>query len=294
MWRMRQLNRPTIAADAFGLGWRGELAAGILSNLGRIDCLEMIADDWLERPRRELRALEILAERVPISLHGTKLGLASVEPVDEGRLAAFARLVGHIRPACWSEHVAFVRADGIEIGHLAAPPRTTAVLDGAVRNLRRAATVVGAPPLIENVATLIDPPSRMSELEFVRALLEATSSDLLLDLHNLHANATNFRFDAAEFLRGLPAGRIRQVHLAGGQMIGSPSVRRLLDDHLHAVPPVVFGLLEQVASLTSAPMSVILERDGAFPPFAELMAELDRARAAVSSGRAARLTEAAS
>jgi uncharacterized protein (UPF0276 family) len=291
---MRQLNRTTIATDAFGLGWRGELAAGILSNLSRIDCLEVLADDWLDRSPRELRALELLAGRVPISLHGTKLGLASVEPIDEVRLAAFARLVERIRPACWSEHVAFVRAGGVEIGHLAAPPRTTAVLDGSVRNLRRAAAVVGAPPLIENVATLIDPPSRMSELEFLRALLDATASDLLLDLHNLHANATNFGFDAADFLRGLPTGRIRQVHLAGGQMIGSPSLCRLLDDHLHAVPPVVFELLEQVASLTSAPVSIILERDGAFPPFGQLMAELDRARAAVSSGRAARLTEAAS
>ena len=31
--------------DRVGIGWRGELAAGILSNLDRIDVLEVIADD---------------------------------------------------------------------------------------------------------------------------------------------------------------------------------------------------------------------------------------------------------
>ena len=39
--------------DRFGLGWRPELAAGILSNLDRIDIVEVIADDYFDAPQNQ-------------------------------------------------------------------------------------------------------------------------------------------------------------------------------------------------------------------------------------------------
>ena len=56
------------------------------------------------------------------------------------------------------------------------------------------------------------------------------------------------------------------------------SGRRLLDDHLHDVPDPVYGLLEYVASKTPNPLTVILERDGNYPPMLELLSQMDRAR----------------
>ena len=38
--------------DRFGIGWRPELAAGILSNLDRIDIVEVIADDYFDSTRQ--------------------------------------------------------------------------------------------------------------------------------------------------------------------------------------------------------------------------------------------------
>jgi uncharacterized protein (UPF0276 family) len=73
---------------------------------------------------------------------------------------------------------------GIEIGHLAAPPRTAATIEGAIGNLRRARAVVGVAPLVENVATLIEPPgSDRDEASWVREIIRNSESDLLLDLH---------------------------------------------------------------------------------------------------------------
>jgi len=43
--------------DRFGLGWRPELAAGILAHLDRIDVIEVIAENYFDGPRRDLRAL---------------------------------------------------------------------------------------------------------------------------------------------------------------------------------------------------------------------------------------------
>src|SRR4029453_13855424 len=172
--------------DRFGIGWRPELAAGILSNLDCIDIIEVIADDYFTAPRSKRRALNTLARQVPVALHGVTLGMASAVPVEARRLERTARLVEEVRPEFWSEHLAFVRGGGVEIGHLAAPPRTAATIAGAARNLAVAGEIVGAPPLVENIATLIDPPgSTMSEADWNVEILAAAQCDLLLDLHNL-------------------------------------------------------------------------------------------------------------
>jgi len=249
----------------FGMGWRAELGAAILANLDRIDAVELLAEEFDQSHRRALR---FLRQHVAIVVHGTSLGLASTEPVDRKRLDAVARVVEWTQAESWSEHLAFVRAGGMEIGHLAAPPRNDATLEGLMRNVETARRVVGSAPLLENVATLIDPPfSTYDEIAWMEAVARATGCDLLLDLHNLHANATNFGFAPR-----IPHCRVGAVHIAGGKRIEGD---RILDDHLHAVPDAVFAMLGEV----SADL-VILERDGRYPPFAQLLGELDRARAA--------------
>ena len=112
--------------DRFGLGWRPELAAGILAHLDRVDVIEVIAEDYFEASRGDLRALRTLAAQVSMVLHGVSLGLASTLPVERKRLDRIARLIDNTGAEAWSEHLAFVRAGGIEIGHLAAPPRSEA------------------------------------------------------------------------------------------------------------------------------------------------------------------------
>jgi uncharacterized protein (UPF0276 family) len=276
--------------DRVGIGWRSEIAAGILSNLDRIDVLEVIADDLFDASHKTLRAIRTLGSQVPLILHGVSLGMASASRVEPGLLEKTARLVDRLSPECWSEHLAFVRGGGVEIGHLAAPPRTVETIEGACANFERARRVVGAPLRVENIATLIDPPaSTMDEASWVERILNQSECDLLLDLHNLHANASNFGFDPTAFLDRLPANRISGIHVAGGRWIGRPGSRRLLDDHLNDVPDPVFDLLVEVARRASQPLTIILERDGAFPPMESLLAELDRARRALATGRSRRV-----
>jgi uncharacterized protein (UPF0276 family) len=274
--------------DRVGLGWRPELAAGILAHLDRIDVVEVIADDHVGAGRRALRALRTLGAQVPLVLHGVSLGLASAAPVDRRRLEGLARVIGAVEPQAWSEHLAFVRGGGREIGHLAAPPRRQDTVDGLADNVARARAVVGLAPMLENVATLIEPPgSDRDEPAWIGEAIAASGSALLLDLHNLHANALNFGFDARAALLRLPLDHVSQVHLAGGHWITArEGERRLLDDHRHDVPDPVFALLGEVAARVSRPLTVILERDGAYPPLPRLLAELDRARAVLGRGRA--------
>lgn len=254
-----------------GLGWRPELGAAILAHLDRIDVVEVLAEEYIDASSSVRRALKFLGTQVPIVLHATSLGLASSEPVHRKRLDAIARLLDWLQPRQWSEHLAFVRAGSIEIGHLAAPPRNDETLHGLMRNLDEVRRVTGTLPLLENVASLVDPPcSTYGEKEWLNAVHTATGAGLLLDLHNLHANATNFRFDAFDVVRSLP--RAPMIHLAGGRRIEG---NRILDDHLHAVPDEVYALLAEAAHDDA---TIILERDGNYPRFDALLAEADRAR----------------
>ena len=275
--------------DRFGLGWRPELAAGILAHLDRVDVIEVIADDYFDAPRRDLRALQTLAAQVPMVLHGVSLGLASTVPAEPRRLDRLARLMEATDVESWSEHLAFVRGGGIEIGHLAAPPRTEASIEGACRNLDCAVRIVGCAPLVENIATLVAPPaSQLDEPEWIERIVGGARVGLLLDLHNLYANAVNFGDDPHTFLRRLPLERATAVHLSGGCWINGPNgARRLLDDHLHDVPKQVFALLCELGRLAPQPLTVIIERDGHFPSVVGLLEQLDAARNALAAGREA-------
>ena len=278
-----------VAADRVGLGWRGELAAGILSNLAQIEVLEVIADDYYRASRASLDALRSLARQVPVSLHGVGMGLASTIPAEPRRLQAMARLMQQVAAESWSEHLSFVRAGGVEIGHLAAPPRTPASAAGAIANIALASRLVGSAPLMENIATLIEPPAcTMDEAQWLAQIIDGAQVPLLLDLHNLYANAVNVGIGPEELLLRLPLASVQAVHLSGGHWIAAPDGgQRLLDDHLHDVPPEVFALLTVLARHAPQPLTVIVERDGNYPSFEHVLGQLELARAALRAGRAA-------
>ena len=276
--------------DRFGLTWHPALAPDIVRARERIDMLEVIPEVVARATRGDRDFLRILAQEIPVSLHGVSLGLASASPVDEWRLDEMARLVEDVQPEDWSEHLAFVRAGGIELDHLAAPPRTDVVLAGLGDNLRRARRIVGTAPALENVATLLDPPgSRCDEQTWLCDVLAATGAPLLLDLHNVCTNAVNLRYDAKAFIRALPLDRVSTVHIAGGSdaVDTESGVTLRVDDHRHDVPADVFELLTLVGALAPQPLTIVLERDGDFPPFEEMLLELERARVALAAGRRA-------
>jgi uncharacterized protein (UPF0276 family) len=273
--------------DRVGLAWRDELAAQIMLHLDSIDHLEIIAEREWSASRRRLDALYDLARQVSVSLHGVSLGLVSSGSVSEERLERHARLVDRVKPDHWSEHLAFVRAGGFEIGHLAAAPYAPQTLAGALRNLERAREVVGSLPQLENIATLLTPPgSCWTEAEFIGKVLCGAGATMLLDLHNLYANASNFGADPFAMLDSLPLQRVVTVHLSGGHWEADPDGRSsLIDDHIHDPPAAVYELLEVLAFKVSQPLTVIVERDGHYPDFSALLGQIVRARAALALGR---------
>ncbi|HEV2960672.1 MAG TPA: DUF692 family protein, partial [Candidatus Angelobacter sp.] len=209
--------------DRVGLGWRPELAAGIFSALDKIDILEIVGDNYLEADRRQRLALKLLSREVPVHIHSIDLGMAGSVEVSTKRVDRLARLINDVEPEVWSEHLAFVRAGELEIGHLAAAPRNEVSVEGAARNVKKAAQIIGSLPLMENIATLLQPPcSTLTEQRWISDIVTASDCGILLDLHNLYANAINFGFDPVQFLDEIPLERVGCIHIAGGRWIDSP------------------------------------------------------------------------
>jgi uncharacterized protein (UPF0276 family) len=253
---------------SFRDAWRWEVVRH-RDALGAVEC---IPDD-VAGPAG-LRELVLLGQAVPVLLHGIGLSLGSAEGLDPRRVEHVARVVEAVRPPWFSEHIAFTRAGGIEIGHLTPLPFSRQAVDTVAANveeLRRA--IPGVPILLENIAyTLTLPGSEMSEAEFVRAVIEATDAGLLLDLENVHANSCNHGYDPVEHLETLPLERVVEVHLAGGVVRDG----EYADSHTRPVPEESWTLLEWLAPRADV-RAVIIERDDDLPPFGELLAEVRRA-----------------
>ena len=177
-----------------------------------------------------LQDLKLLQDAVPVLLHGIGLSLGSAEGLDPVRLERLAEVVEAVRPPWFSEHIAFTRAGGIEIGHLMPLPFNREAVETVARNVEtlRKALPDGVPVALENIAYRFTlPGSDLTEAEFVRAVVEEAGVHLLLDLENVHANAANHGYDPIAFLESLPTrpgagGPPRGRHLEGRRVRGQP------------------------------------------------------------------------
>lgn len=258
-----------------GLGFRAPFRGELFLARDRVDFLEITADHYLDAPPEKARELDLLADHFPLIPHGLNLSLGGAEGLDAEYLGKLAALVWRLNPPWWSEHVAFTRAGGVDIGHLAPLPFSREALAVLGSNIAEAARQIPTPLIVENITyPFALPGAEMGEADFLAELVARAGCGLLLDVTNLHTNAVNHGFDPLEVLDRLPMDRVVQLHFAGGEWHGG----RLVDSHARPAPPEVWALLEEVVA--RAPVKgIILERDADLPPFGELLDELDRARA---------------
>jgi uncharacterized protein (UPF0276 family) len=283
----------TIRPLGLGIGWRPELALAIERRQPSLGFVEVIAEDF--DPARPTPApLQNLLDRgVKIIPHGVTLSLGGAERPDPSRVKRLAGLAKRFGSPFVSEHIAFVRAGGVEAGHLLPIARTRAALDVLVENVKMTRDLLGDVPLaLENISALFEwPDAEMTEAEFVTEALERTDCLMLLDIANVWANARNLgprdEREAVRFLESIPLHRLAYVHVAGG--VERAGVYH--DTHTAAVPQGVLDLLEELCARVDPP-GVMLERDDDFPDEPTLNREIDAIAAAVARGAARRRTEA--
>ena len=265
-----------------GLGFRAELA-WFIERHQDISFVEILAEDF-PSPGQIPDALKRLHRRgIEIIPHSTSLSLGSTTLPSRQLLKHLDELARYFDAPFVSDHIALVRAGGLESGHLLPVQRSQAMVELLKRNLAEARAGLSVPLVLENIATTFDWPvehNEMGEAQFLRRILEETDSKLLLDVSNLFANSFNHHFDAGSFLSQLPLERLEYVHLAGGAF----KQGLYHDTHCHPLREESLKLLSLLAGLcrgAKLPLKrVMLERDDNFAEDDELAAELAAIEAA--------------
>ncbi len=265
-----------MAELGIGIGWRQELDLSI-ARLPGVDWVEVVAEN-LHASHLPETLLALRSRGMPVLPHAVSLSLGSAEPLDTARVEHLAEITRALDAPLASDHVCFVRAGGLDSGHLMPLPRTREALDVLVANVRQAMSIISTEFALENIAALLEwPDAELTEEQFLTELTERTGCRLIIDVANLYANARNLGTDPAAFLDGIPWERLAYVHMAGG--VERDGVYH--DTHAHPVLPEVLDLLAELRRRTDPP-GVLLERDDDYPPDSELAAELASLLAAVT------------
>lgn len=262
---------------AAGIGFKAEHFDEAAASPAAGLWFEVHAENYMVEGGARLAMLDALRRDHPLSLHGVGLSLGGAEDPDQAQLAALKRLVDRCQPELVSEHLAWSKLDGRCFPDLLPIPRTNESLARLASNILRVQDALGREILIENPTHYLPlQQHQWSETSFLRELTRRTGCKLLIDVNNVAVGAHNVGFDAAGWLADIPARLVGEIHLAGHSR--DAGGRLLIDSHDAPVSEQVWDLYARFIEMVG-PKPTLIERDGNIPPFAELMAERQRAQA---------------
>ncbi|MBX9926493.1 MAG: DUF692 domain-containing protein, partial [Hyphomicrobiaceae bacterium] len=189
-------------------------------------------------------------------------------------LKSLKNFAKRIEPAWISDHMCWTGVQGKNLYDLMPLPYTEEALKHVVRQIRQVQDVLERRFVVENVSSYISyADSTMNEWEFLSAVAEEADCLLLLDVNNVYVSSVNHGFDACEYLDGIPAQRVQQIHLAGH----SRQENIIIDTHDAPICTEVFDLYAH-ACRRFGMVSSMVERDDDIPPLSVLLEELQRVR----------------
>jgi uncharacterized protein (UPF0276 family)/uncharacterized low-complexity protein len=276
----KSMNPGRYAITGSGLGLRRALLGplrslddGVLES--SVDFMEVAPENWINVGGRLGRRFEAFTERLPFVCHGLSLSLGGPSPLDETLLARIRKFLDRYQVRCYSEHLSYCTDDG-HLYDLMPIPFTEEAVHYVAARIRHTQELLDRRIAIENVSYYAAPGAELTEIEFIRAVVEEADCDLLLDVNNIHVNSINHGYDPVEFLKAMPGERIAYGHIAG-HYVEAEDLR--VDTHGAEVIPDVWELLD-IAYQTFGQFPTLLERDFNFPAIDELLGEVAQIRAA--------------
>jgi uncharacterized protein (UPF0276 family) len=260
-----------------GLGLRPTHYQTVLTDRPAAPWFEVITENYMG-PRggsggRPLEILEKIRRDTPVVLHGVSLNLGSTDPLDRDYLRRLKTLARRLDVPWVSDHLCWTGAAGQNLHDLLPLPYTKEALAHVVNRLRQVQDFLERPLLIENVSSYITyRHSTMTEWEFLSRVAEQADAGILFDVNNIYVSARNHGFDPEAYIAGIPADRVREIHLAGYSDEGD----LLVDTHDHPVWDPVWDLYEK-ALRRLGPVPTLIEWDADIPPFQTLWAEAQKA-----------------
>ena len=199
-----------------GLGLRREKLDEMLeSDLSSVNFMEVAPENWINVGGTYGKKFRQFTEKYDFICHGLSLSIGSPAPLDEDFVKDVGQFLTTHNIKHYSEHLTYCSDDGHLYDLLPIPFSEEAVHYVAER-IRRVQDILQQEISMENASYYTPAPGQeMTEIEFLNAVLTEANCGLLLDVNNIYVNSVNHRYDPIEFLKQLPAERIRYSHIAG-------------------------------------------------------------------------------
>lgn len=267
---------------AAGVGYKPQHFQAIMEDAGTVEWLEIHAENYMGDGGRPLAQLRHLSERFPISVHGVGLSIGGEGPLDPDHLARLKHLVGWLKPASFSEHLAWSTHDTHFYNDLLPLPYTDATLTRVCDHINQVQDLLGRQMLLENPSSyLAFAESTWAEPAFLSEIAKRTGCGLLLDVNNVFVSATNLDFSPQEYIDTFALDRVGEIHLGGHDEDADEHGQPLLiDSHGREVVDPVWALLDYTLA-RSGPKPVLVEWDTDVPDWPVLEGEAARAAAAL-------------
>jgi uncharacterized protein (UPF0276 family) len=271
-----------------GIGLKAEHYRSILTTKPKIGFFEIHAENYMGAGGPPHRYLSAIRQDYPIALHGVGLSIGGEKPLDRGHLARLKALAERYEPGLFSEHLAWSTHDTGYLSDLLPLPYTPQTLSRVCAHIHETQDALGRQMLLENPSSYMSfAESTFAETQFITEIVRRTGCALLLDVNNVLVSAKNLGTDPKSYLDGYPLAHVREIHLAGHDVVAEEDGGQvLIDAHGSAVADPVWDLYASVIARTGSLPSLI-ERDNNLPPLEELIAEARHADSVLSSLREA-------
>ncbi len=282
----------TTLPAAPGLGFKPEHFPAIRETRPELGFFEIHAENYMGAGGPPHRQLTALRRDYAISLHGVGLSIGGPGRLDRDHLARLRVLVDRYQPESFSEHLAWSSHGAEYLNDLLPLPYTTETLTIICNHIDEVQETLGRQMLLENPATyVLFEQSTLAETDFLSEIARRTGCGLLLDINNVFVSCTNHHADPRAYLAAFPLARVGEIHLGGHASEDLPSGPLLIDDHGSPVADPVWRLYAETVARTG-PLPTLIEWDNDVPPFAELLAEAQRAGAILGRIKGGRLARA--
>jgi hypothetical protein len=255
-----------------GLGLRRELIPALKAQVpSAIDFFEIAPENWIDLGGALGRDLRHFSERFPMVCHGLSLSLGGPAPLDEIFLKRVKDFLQLHRIDLYTEHLSYCSDDG-HLYDLLPIPFTQEAVEYVAARIRRTQDILERRIAVENASYYVEAPiSELSEIEFIRAVLQESDCLLHLDVNNIYVNSVNHGYDPVAFLQALPGERIAYMHTAGHYKEADDLI---VDTHGADVIDPVWDLLEE-SYRNFGVFPTLLERDFNIPPLQDLVKEVE-------------------
>ncbi len=249
----------------------------ILKHRPGVPWFEIISENYMGNTAgsggRSVQVLDEIRKDYPVVMHGVSLSIGSKDPLDFDYLKRLKRLASRIEPMWMSDHLCWTGVNGHNLHDLLPLPYTKETIDHLVSRISQIQDFLGRQILMENVSSYVSyEHSEMTEWQCLTEVAQKADCLVLLDVNNIHVSAVNHKFDAVEFINGIPKDRVGQFHLAGYSDMGT----HLIDTHDHPVSDPVWKLYAKAVERFGA-VPTLIEWDDNIPPFKRLWQEAQHA-----------------